>query len=135
MGVRGFQQGITSTDAAAQITTALVPYSTTAQAALLYQPIVVVQYATPATLATVTVAAGTTMMIIEPAGTIAALTLNLPAVPTNGLGTVITVLSTQIVSTLTLGAGASTIIGGLAAFAASGFASYVYRSGFWYRCG
>lgn len=126
MSVRGFQQGITSTDAAAQITTAVVG---------VYQPVPVVQYAQPATLATVTVVAGTTMMIVDPAGTIAALTVNLPAVPTNGAGTIITVLSTQIVSSLTLGAGASSIGGALTVFAANGFASYVYRSAVWYRCG
>lgn len=135
MGVRGFQQGITSTDAAAQITTALAPYLTSATAASTYRTVPVVQYATPISTDTVTVAAGTTNLILEPAGTIAVLTVNLPAVPTTGAGTVITISSTQIVGTLTLGAGASSILGSLAAFIANGFASYIYRSGFWYRCG
>lgn len=75
----------------------------------------------------------TQLLILEPAGALVALTVTLPA--TAPVGKVITIACTAAVTTLTLGAGAATVVGGLAAFAANGFGKYVYRSSKWYRAG
>lgn len=100
-------------------------------------PRLVTQYAAPVTTDTVSVGAASTNMIINPAGTIAAASVDLPAVPLGGDGANITISSTQIITVLTLGAGAATLVGALTAFAANGAATYVYRAAdtSWYRCG
>lgn len=70
------------------------------------------QYNAPASAASLTVAAGENQLIIEPAGTIAALTVTLPAatllVDNQRWG----FCSTQIVTTLTLTAGSGTTVSG-----------------------
>jgi hypothetical protein len=100
-------------------------------------PMHVPQYAAPTAGQTVTVAPDTTMLVVNPAGLLATLTINMPSVPVRGNGHAITIASTQIVTTLTLGAGAgnSVAAGAIAALAVGGFATYVYRSAVWYRCG
>lgn len=92
------------------------------------------QYVTPATGATVTVAINqSTTLFINPAGTIAALTINFPSSPANltrvQLGT------SQTITGLTLGNG--TFLGALTTLAAGGFATYIYSSGAskWFRMG
>lgn len=93
------------------------------------------QYAAPLTEATVVVAAGTTVLVLEPADTIAALTVTLPA---GADGKVVTISSTEIVTALTLGAtGDDTIVNAISEFAADGFVKYIYRASSekWYRCG
>lgn len=60
----------------------------------------------PVTTDTITVDAQTRQLIVNPAGTIAALTINLPAASASMLnGQRIGICGTQIVSTLTMGAG------------------------------
>lgn len=90
---------------------------------------------TPLTGVTITVAADTSSLIIQPAGTIAALTVNLASAPTVRR---IKIMTTQIITTLTMGGGGSnTLLGGLAAGTANGFAEYEYLAATttWYRCG
>lgn len=94
-----------------------------------------VQYAAPTTGAEITVTAGVKNLIIEPAATIAALTVNFPASPADE--DKFSMCSTEIVTTLTLAGGGNTINGGLAAFIANGFATYIYNTAqtSWYRIG
>lgn len=92
------------------------------------------QYATPATAGTVTVAAnGNTVLFLNPAGTIATLTVNLPSTPSD-LDRV-TLGTSQIVTSLTLGNG--TIIGAITTLALGAFATYIYSSdtSSWFRMG
>lgn len=91
---------------------------------------------TPVTTDSVVIGNNTSLYIINPAGTIAALTVTMPATPT--AGQVVTISSSQIVTTLTLsGNTGQTIIGALAALAVGGFASYIWvnTDSKWYRCG
>lgn len=92
------------------------------------------QYAAPATGATVTVNPGTNFLVLEPAGTIATLTVNLPA---GADGQVLAISSTQIITAVTLAAsGAETIAGTITTLAAANsFCRYIFRSTKWYRCG
>jgi hypothetical protein len=94
-----------------------------------------VQYVTPVTTDSVTIATTTTTLLINPAGTIAALTLVLPA-GTNGR--CITMASSQVVTTLTITPnGSDTVLGGLSAFTANGFFTLTFSStlGKWMRTG
>lgn len=90
-------------------------------------------YVAPADGGTVNITVDVDVCVLEPAGTLTGLTVNLPA--TASPGKVITVSCTAIITTLTLGAGASSVVGALTAFVANGFACYIYRSTKWYRCG
>lgn len=95
---------------------------------------VAVTIATPTTGQTVTVASGRNQrLIVNPAGTIAALTLNMAASPVDG--DLVQITSTQIVTTLTMGGG--TLVGALAAFVVGGFATFAYNAsiGKWLRVG
>lgn len=92
------------------------------------------QYVTPTTGSTITVNAnGNVMLFVNPAGTLATLTITLPSTPSDGdkvdLG------SSQIVTGLTMNGG--TIIGALSTMAVATFASYTYSSGSssWFRTG
>jgi hypothetical protein len=90
-----------------------------------------IQYAAPLTGATVALAATTTNLIINPAGTIAELTITLPAASD---GKKITISSSEIVTALTLTPdGSDTIKNKLAAFTAGGVVTFVARSTVWYR--
>lgn len=94
----------------------------------------VIQYATPILADTVAVLDNVNTLILEPAGTIASATVNLPS--TNLFdGKKITLACTQIITTLTFGGG--TIVNGLTAFTAGGVADYTYRAanGKWYKTG
>lgn len=97
----------------------------------------VVQYVTPTTGQTVTVNADTGVLVINPAGTLATLTINMPAgVPARGDGHIITIATSQILTAVTMGAGAgNTAIGAITTLALAGFAAYCYRQTVWYRCG
>lgn len=93
-----------------------------------------VQTAAPLTAGTVTVNSGRcVILVINPAGTIATLTIALAGTPLDG--DQVTVTSTQIVGTLTLNGG--TILGPLTALVVGGFASFMYHSaiGKWLRIG
>jgi hypothetical protein len=94
------------------------------------------QYSAPAAAATVTVAVNTRVLALKPAGTIATLTVTLPVTPNDGH--TVQIMCSQIVTTLTLDAGAASVVGAaLSAFTAGGFATYCYRVAdtTWYRVG
>lgn len=93
-----------------------------------------VQYATPAAAATVTVnSSGYVRLLLNPSGTLATLTVALPGSPGNG--DVVEIGCSQAVTILTLSGG--TIIGGISSFAIGGFATYCYSStaSKWFRIG
>lgn len=95
-----------------------------------------VQYEAPLTGATLTAGVGCEAMIVDQAGTIAALTLNLPASPKNGQ--TFEVSFDEVVTALTMAAPASaTIKDPLTAATAGGFAKWRYNKGdnSWYRFG
>lgn len=99
-------------------------------------PGVTVQTDAPLTGATVTPAPGVEVEYVNPAGTIAALTLNMPASPSDGQP--FTVSFDQVVTALTMAApGSATIKGALTAATAKGFASWRYSKpdNTWYRVG
>lgn len=90
---------------------------------------------TPLTGTTVAVPVDCATYIVQPAGTIAALTLNLAGVPTVRN---VKIITTAIITTLTMGGGGSnTLLGGLTAGVANGYAEYEYYlpTTTWYRCG
>lgn len=89
----------------------------------------------PVTTATVTVPADCSTYIVAPAGTIAALTLNLAATPTIRR---VKLIFTQVVTSLTMSAGGSnTGTGLLTSASANSYAEYEYlvATTTWYRCG
>lgn len=93
-----------------------------------------IQYETPTTGATVTVSAtGHIKLIIDPAGTLATLTVTLPGTPQNN--DMVQLGSSQIVTALTMNGG--TVVGALTTLAVGGFATYVYSSTAvkWFRVG
>ena len=92
-----------------------------------------VQAVAPATGNTVVVSAGTTALLLSPAGTLATLTITLPSSPVNGQALVIA--TSQALTALTVNGG--TIVGTLTTLALGGFAYFVYDSATskWFRCG
>lgn len=82
-----------------------------------------------------TFASGTTTLIINPAGTLATGTITMPATPADGM--VITFMTTQQITALTLSANTGQSIGGsqVTAMAANSSMSFVYRQSntTWYR--
>lgn len=68
------------------------------------------QYAAPLTGTTVAVAAGTTNMVLDPAGTIATLTLTLPAASLLQDGQILRISSSQTVTALTVTPGSGTTV-------------------------
>lgn len=93
-------------------------------------------YVAPLTGATVTPDVGTEFCMIDPAGTIAALTLNMPATPFDGQR--FTVNFDAVVTALTMAAPASaTIKAALTAATAAGYATWKYNKAdnTWYRVG
>jgi len=87
----------------------------------------------PTAGATVNPVAGTDVLILRPAGALATLTVNVPSSPFNGQE--ITVVSTQTITTLTMGGG--TIIGAPTTLAAGGYAAFVFNgaNSEWCRAG
>lgn len=92
-----------------------------------------VQDSAPLTGANVAVSSSSSLLAINPAGTIAALTVTFPAAPSNGQ--TVTICTTQIITALTLAGG--TFVGGIATLALGGFAAFCYVTavGKWVRCG
>lgn len=92
-----------------------------------------IQRDVPTTGQTVTVgnADGDITVIIEPAGTLATLTIASPSAPRDGQR--MNIVSTQILTAITLSVG--TFAGGITTLAANGSASYVYVASQtkWYR--
>ena len=83
------------------------------------------QYEAPLTGVTITVGPNIGQLVINPAGAIAALTVALPASPSNG--DPLTLSFTKAVTSVTLSGG--TVVGAITSAAAASFASYVYSSG------
>lgn len=93
-----------------------------------------VQTVVPVTLGTVTVNSGRSLIVvINPAGTIATLTITMAGSPLDG--DQVTITSTQIVGALTMNGG--TLLGALTALAVGGFATFMYHAsiGKWLRIG
>lgn len=90
-----------------------------------------VQYAQPTTGQTVT-GDGSRIILIDPAGTLATLTVVLPASPVNGQECIIA--ASQILTALTI---TGTIVGTLTTMALGGFARFVYSAtaSKWFRAG
>lgn len=82
------------------------------------------QRVTPATGATVTIADKISNLVIRPAGTIATLTVNMPATPIDSQEVVI--CSSQIITALTIAGNGHTVIGGITTLGVGGFAKYKY---------
>lgn len=94
----------------------------------------VLQYATPTTGQTVTVGANKyTRLLINPAGTLLALTVALPGSPANG--DIVQLGASQIVTGLTISGG--TVIGALTSLAVASFATYCFSftASKWFRIG
>ena len=97
---------------------------------------VTMQKETPLTGATVTAGSSCECLVIVPAGTIAALTLNMPSNPYDGQP--LEVSFDQIVTALTMAApNSATLKGALTAATAKGFAKWRYSAAdtTWYRVG
>ena len=92
------------------------------------------QYATPTVGQTVTIedAIVDIRIVINPAGLLATLTVVMPSTPYNGQ--IVTVCSSQVVTTLTM-TSSITLLGSLAAFAINSSASWVYSvtANSWFR--
>lgn len=94
------------------------------------------QFDTPAAAGTVTIGSRVSVSVIDPAGTIASLTITLPASPQDKQR--IRVGSSQIVTVLTVNAaGAETVKDPVTSLAAGGTFEYIYRSAntTWYKIG
>jgi hypothetical protein len=84
-----------------------------------------IQYATPTTGATVNVASnGFVKLLINPAGSLLALTVSLPSSPSDG--DVLNLASTRAITTLSMTNG--TVIGALTSMAIGTFATYMYHT-------
>lgn len=97
-------------------------------------PLQTMQYVTPTTGSTVTAtAARNVMLLINPAGTLVALTLALNGSPLDG--DIINLASSQVVTGFTMSGG--TVIGPLTSLAVATFATYCYSasSSNWFRVG
>ena len=89
------------------------------------------QYVTPTTGQSVTVNPDTDILLVDPAGTLATLTIVLP---TGQDGKKVKIASAQILTALTV---TGTIVGTLTTLALAGFAEFVYSStaAKWFRSG
>jgi Ca2+-binding RTX toxin-like protein len=92
--------------------------------ALYNAPAKATQYATPTTGQTVAANAGVTALILNPAGTLATLTVTVPPTPVDGQTFAIT--TSQIITALTMNGG--TIILALSTLALGGFGEWVYAA-------
>lgn len=92
-------------------------------------------YATPTTGQTVTIADTADTAIIEPAGTLATLTVTLPTCSAPYDGKRAGFSSTQIITALTVGATAGTVVDGAGSLAVGGGNQYLCRGSTakWYR--
>lgn len=93
-----------------------------------------VQYTTPTTGSTINVNTnGYVRLLINPSGSLLALTVALPASPSDG--DILELCSSQIVTGLTMSGG--TIIGALTSMAVATFAAYCYSASAssWFRIG
>lgn len=91
------------------------------------------QYEVPANAATVVCGNATTLLILNPASALAALTVTLPSAPIDGQR--ITIAAGALITLLTVNGG--TIKGGISTLALNGFARYAYSAAAdaWFRAG
>lgn len=88
-----------------------------------------ISYQSPLTGVTLTTVAGTSKLVLTPAGTIAALTVALPPAVGNTEGATFTIGSSQVVTALTVTAGAgNTLISSPTTIAANGSVTFVWRA-------
>ncbi len=96
-----------------------------------------IQLDVPTTGGTVTIANAPSdiLCIIDPAATLATLTINMPTAPFHGQH--VRIATTQILTVVTHSAGASALVGGLTAMVLGGFAEYCWHNGAskWARIG
>ena len=91
-------------------------------------------YQTPTTGFTYTFAAGTQVLVMNPAGTLATGTITMPASPADGM--TIRFSSSQIITALTVSANTGqSIVSAVTTLSAGGGAAYIYRlaNTTWYR--
>jgi hypothetical protein len=93
------------------------------------------QYAAPATGETVVIGAADSWLIVTPAGTIAALTITLPAI--RAAGQEVLVNTSQAITALTVGGAGTTVSGAPTTLATGGFFRMKYDGvlNVWYRVG
>jgi hypothetical protein len=93
------------------------------------------QFAAPTTGQTVVVATGDSWLVLTPAGTLAALTVTLPADRTDG--ETVLVNTSQTLTALTVGGAGTTVNGAPTTLAANGFFEMRYTATLnaWYRTG
>ncbi len=93
-----------------------------------------IQLEAPASGDTVIVSADTSMLLLNPAGGLATLTITLPSIDIDN-GQMITIASDMAITVVTLNGG--TINGAITTLAANGFAQYIYElsTDSWYRVG
>lgn len=106
------------------------PFSTVSPSAEINRP----QEENPTSGGTSTAANDTDTLLINPAGTLALLTIVLPSAPARGNGHRMTLLFSQVITALTLTSSA-TILGGVTTVSANGYLSFVFFDGVWYRAG
>lgn len=97
------------------------------------EPIMTVVYSTPATGATITLTqARHQIALLNPAGTLATLTVALPVSPNDG--DIVNIGSSQIITALTI---TGTIIGTLTTLTVAGFAKFIFNAtaAKWFRIG
>ena len=82
-------------------------------------------YQVPTTGFTYTFAAGTTVLVMNPAGTLATGTITMPAAPADGM--TITFSSTKQITALTLAGNGATIVSSVTALNANQTVAYIYR--------
>jgi hypothetical protein len=73
-----------------------------------------------------TFAAGTQVLVINPAGTLATGTITMPAAPADGM--TITFSSSQIITALTIAGNGASIVSAVTTLPAGGGATYIYRA-------
>lgn len=92
-------------------------------------------YTQPATGFTYTVPNNKTTALLDPAGTLATGTINMPTAPIDGQ--ILTVACSQVITALTMATGTGSLLGGLSSMSLNGFACYQYKlsNTTWYRVG
>lgn len=92
----------------------------------------VMQYAAPTTGQTVTALVNVEMIMLDPAGTLATLTVIMPPTPFDGQECVIA--TSQVITALTV---TGTIVGALTTLALGGFARFIWSAtgAKWFRAG
>jgi len=83
-------------------------------------------YQVPVTGFTYTFAAGTQVLVMNPAGTLATGTITMPALPADGM--TITFSSSQQITALTMAGNGATVSNGITALAAGQAMAYIYRA-------